>query len=180
MPPLQVALSIAGMVVIIVGAYYVTYYVGVKSSGLSRGRNRNINVVDRFAISKDKSFCIVEIAGKVYIVGVTNHAMTLFDTLDSEDFAKISTQGEAMTRQGTPGGPLGGIKKGLKSFLTNMAGKPPVSYTAADGDDRAGETEQAEPGDKEGEQDRSFESSMQIAREKASERPEEELGAVDE
>ena len=141
MPPLQVALSLAGMVIIIVGAYYVTYFIGVKSSGLSRGRNRNINMVDRFAMSRDKSFCIVEIAGKVYIIGVTNHTMTLIDTLGSEEFAKSAERGEPGAWPRTPGGPIGVMRKGLKSFFANMTGK----------------------------QNQSFESSMRIAREKASE-----------
>ena len=171
MPPLQVALSIIGMVIIIIGAYYVTYYVGVKSSGLSRGRNRNINMIDRFAMSKDKSFCIVEIAGKVYIVGVTNHAMTLFDTFDSEEFEKISIKGDTALRQGMPGSPFGGMKKGLKSFLANMAGKPPAPDVTPGADSQDVPERAAEARGK------SFESSMQIAREReeAPEHPDDEF-----
>ena len=134
MPPFQIAIFIAGSVVIIVGAYYVTYYVGVKASGLSRGRNRNINLLDRFAISKDKSFCIVEIAGKVYIIGVTNQSMTLLDTLDAEAFARGASEvGGAASWAAAPGAPFGVMMKGLKSFLATLTGKPRIE--SADGHD---------------------------------------------
>ena len=90
MDPLQVTLSLAGIILIIVAAYYATWFISVKASGRSHGklRNKNINLIDRFAISKDKSFCIVEIAGKVYVVGMTNQSMTLIDTLDASAFAE--------------------------------------------------------------------------------------------
>ena len=153
MSPFQLAASIAGMVIIIFGAYYVTYYIGVKSSGFSRGRNRNINILDRFAISKDKSFCIVEIAGKVYIIGVTNQSMTLFDTLDAESFAELSEEQDAEApRFPAPGGPLSVMKKGLTSFLANLTGKTRGKETYGD-------------------IDKSFEESMKKARDKESVRP---------
>ena len=152
MPPLQVVLSIAGMIVVIVGAYYVTYYIGVKSSGLSRGRNRNIHMLDRFAISKDKSFCIVEIAGKVYIIGVTNQSMTLFDTLDAEVFAETTGEHEDALAWPPPGGPLSGLTKGLTSFLANLTGKTRVT-------------------DMGGTRDKSFEESMEEARDRSSVKP---------
>jgi len=92
--PIQVVTFIIGTIVIVFGAYYLTYFLGRKASGKSRGRlrNRNINMVDRFAISKDKSFCLVEIAGKVYVVGVTNQSMTLLDTLDAAAFAETAPE----------------------------------------------------------------------------------------
>jgi len=94
MEPGQVIVFFIGLIVIIVAAYYVTYYVGLKASGRSRGRlrNKNINVIDRFSISKDKSFCLVEIAGKVYVIGITNQSMTLIDTLDAAAFPNAAAE----------------------------------------------------------------------------------------
>lgn len=96
MDPLQVTVFIIGTVIIVFGAYYVTYFIGSKASGRAKGRtkNRNINILDRFAISKDKSFCIVEIAGKVYIVGITNQSMTVIDTLDAMEYTEAAAQRE--------------------------------------------------------------------------------------
>ena len=163
MEPMQVALFIVGTVLIIVAAYYVTYYIGVKSSGASRGRNRNINILDRFSISKDKSFCLVEIAGKVYVVAVTNQSMTLLDTLDAATFAgNAAERGGASFRQKTNARPAGGTYSNrmtykLASFIAAKLGRPdPLSDSkhsndtandSWDDDEPAGTEEtKAEPG----------------------------------
>jgi flagellar biogenesis protein FliO len=106
----------------------VTYFISAKASGQSRGRlrNKNISIIDRFSISRDKSFCIVEIAGKVYVIGVTNQSMTLIDTLDAGAFASSSpaeTEGKyggiAARRPGMAGGRLQNrIIEWLASLLT--------------------------------------------------------------
>lgn len=104
---LQIVIFIVGTVIIVFGAYYVTYYIGAKASGQNRTRlrNRSISLLDRFAISKDKSFCVIEIAGKVYIVGVTNQSMTLLDTLDSAQYAESAAErADTGARRASPGG----------------------------------------------------------------------------
>ena len=83
MPGGQVALFVIGTVLIIFAAYYATSYIGklgMRMTGKKSGRQ--IVLRERFALSKDKSFCIVEICGKTYIVGITNQSMTVLDTLD--------------------------------------------------------------------------------------------------
>ena len=128
MQPLQVVTFIVVTVVVVFGAYYVTYYIGSKASGQSRGRmkNRNINLLDRFAISKDKSFCLVEIAGKIYVIGVTNQSMTLFDTLDAAEFAQTAAERpDTAFWTAAPGGQLGGrIANRILCFLTGKMWKP--------------------------------------------------------
>lgn len=127
MQPLQVTIFIIGTVIVVFGAYYVTYYIGVKASGRSRTRirNRNINMLDRFAISKDKSFCAVEIAGKVYIVGITNQSMTLLDTLSSEEYAEAAADNaDPATWPATPGMQPGGLANRLLYFLAGKMKKP--------------------------------------------------------
>ena len=152
MDPLRVALSLAGVVLVILAAYYVTYYIGVKASGQSRGRlrNKNINLIDRFAISRDKSFCIVEIAGKVYVIGVTNQSMTLIDTLDAAAFKE--TAAERRDTEMWPPMAGSGIKsrmtRRLAGFFATKMGRP--------------------PGDSKGPDGRSFEASMKTARDKNS------------
>ena len=133
--PVQVTVFIIGTIVIIIAAYYVTYFIGMKSTGASRGRNRNINMVDRFAISKDKSFCLVEIAGKIYVVGVTNQGMTLLDTLDAEEFAEAAAErGSAPAWHSVPGGrQVDGLTRKLASFLAGMMGKNRGADGGADG-----------------------------------------------
>jgi flagellar biogenesis protein FliO len=128
MPPEQVILFIVGTIVILFGAYYVTYYVGMKATGQTRAgmRNRSIKMLDRYAISRDKQFCIVEIADKVYIVGVTNHAMTLLDTFDAATFAEQTENKEenATPWSMTPVGQYGNkLTKKVVEFIALKTGK---------------------------------------------------------
>ena len=129
MPPLQAIISLVGIVIVIILAYYTTYYVGKKASGQNngrnRGRNRSIILRERFAISKDKSFCILEIAGKIYLIGVTNQSMTLLDTHDAAEFEKSEVETtDAHTWNAAPGGPLRSkIVNRLASFIAQRMGK---------------------------------------------------------
>ena len=126
MPPGQVIVFFVGLIAIIAAAYYVTYYVGLKASGRSRGklRNKNINMIDRFAISRDKSFCLIEIAGKVYVVGITNQSMTLLDTLDAAAFSEAAAEHHDAPRWNTaPGGRYTGrMTRKLAEFIAKKTG----------------------------------------------------------
>jgi len=126
MDPLRVALSLVGIVIVIIAAYYATWFVSVKASGQSRGklRNKNIRLIDRFAISKDKSFCLVEIAGKVYVIGITNQSMTLIDTLDPEVFAETSTENrDTAVWQSAGGSFTSRVTKKIALFLAQKMGR---------------------------------------------------------
>jgi len=141
MPPMQVVMSLIGIVVVIAGAYYATYYIGLKASGKSRGRNkggnRNITLRGRYSISKDKSFCLVEIAGKIYVVGVTNQSMTLLDTLDAAEYAKNETEDAgAPTWNAVPGGAPGG--KLVNRLTTYMAQRMAKKLNTRETDGNAG------------------------------------------
>ena len=128
MPPGQVIVFFAGLIAIIFAAYYVTYYIGLKASGRSRGRlrNKNINIVDRFSISKDKSFCLVEIAGKVYVIGITNQTMTLIDTLDAAAFSEAAAEqhDKPLWQAGFNSRITGPMTKKLAAFLAKKSGRP--------------------------------------------------------
>ncbi|MCL2125444.1 MAG: flagellar biosynthetic protein FliO [Oscillospiraceae bacterium] len=128
---LRAIFSIVGILIILVACYYTTYYIGRRAMGHNRAKNkgnaRNIAILERYSISKDKSFCIVEVAGKVYIVGVTNQAMTLIDTLDSEKFAEHASVAQSTTPKwnATPGGMLGGkLVNRLAAFMAARMGRP--------------------------------------------------------
>ena len=126
MPPLKAALSIVGIIIIIIAAYYATWFVSAKASGQSRGkfRNKNINLLDRFAISKDKSFCLVEIAGKVYVIGITNQSMTLIDSLDAAEFAETETERRDTVAWNMPGsGFMNRTVKRLAEFIAHKMGR---------------------------------------------------------
>jgi len=127
MESFQVVVSLIGIVVVIFLCYYVTYYVSVKASGQGRGRqkNKNINLLDRFSISKDKSFCIVEIAGKIYVIGVTNQSMTVIDTLDAAAFNEAAAERrDAQTWSVIPGGKFTSrLTKKLADWMSRKMGR---------------------------------------------------------
>jgi len=165
MDPFQVAFSLAGVVIVIFGCYYVTYYVGLKASGQgrkkSRIKGRNISLLDRFSISKDKSFCIVEIAGRIYIIGVTNNSMTVIDTLDPDEYAQHSAQrSDAPSWHIAPGGQFGGkLTSKLASFIAGKIGKArtPESRSGAEGGTFSDSMRSAQEADLSGPPDRTLE-----------------------
>jgi len=149
MPPEQVILFIIGTIVILFGAYYVTYYVGMKATGQTRAglKNRNISLLDRYAIARDKQFCIIEIAGKVYIVGVTNHTMTLLDTFDAAAFAELTENSEedATPWNMTPVGQYGNkLTRKVVAFIAEKTGKAKKVNKSADEADFAESLKEAE------------------------------------
>ena len=128
MDPVRVAFSLIGIIILIIAAYYVTWFVGVKASGQSRSkhRNKNISLIDRFAFSKDKSFCLVEIGGKVYVIGITNQSMTLIDTLDAAVFAETNTEhNETTAWQIAGGGFTSRMTKKIAELLAKKIGRQP-------------------------------------------------------
>ena len=127
MQPFQVILSLVVIVVILIACYYTTYYISAKASGQSRGRlkTKNINLVDRYSIARDKSFCIVEIAGKVYVLGVTNQTITLIDTLDAAAFNEAAAERHDMAskRSVQSGGLRGRLVSRMADFIASRTGR---------------------------------------------------------
>ena len=124
-------LTLIGIIIILIACYYTTKFIGRRATGQSsvRGKSgsRSINLLERYAVSRDKSFCIVEIAGKVYVVGMTNQTMTLIDTLDSEKFAEFasSRQKPAAAWSGVPGGKYSAkLVNRLAAFIASRNGNP--------------------------------------------------------
>ena len=137
--PIRAALSIIGILIILIACYYTTYFISRRASGQKSGKNRggarNIAVLERFAISKDKSFCIVEVAGKIYFIGVTNQSMTLLDTLDSAEYAESAAERRNTSAAwAAPGGMPGGkLVNRLAGFMASRMGKTQGTGTQGTG-----------------------------------------------
>jgi flagellar biogenesis protein FliO len=91
MPPGSI-ISLILIVVFIFGLFYLRAYILKKASGQSWGRlgTKNIVVLERFAIAKDKTFCLTEVGGKVYFVIFTNNTVTLIDSYDAAAFTEAA------------------------------------------------------------------------------------------
>ena len=84
MEPGEIVKLIVGAIVVILAAYYATYFVANRK--IKRTPGRGINVRERFSLSKDKMVCVVEANGKAYLVVVTNGGATLLDTFEAQEF----------------------------------------------------------------------------------------------
>jgi len=148
MPPDRVILFIVGTIVVLFGAYYVTYYIGMKASGQTRAglKNRNIKVLDRYAIARDKQFCVVEIAGKVYFIGMANNSMILLDTFDAEKFAELTEGNEEITPWSmTPVGQYGNkLTRKVVAFIAEKTGRVPKDSNETGGTGFADSLKEAE------------------------------------
>jgi flagellar biogenesis protein FliO len=86
-------ISLIIVVAFIFFAFWLRSFILKRVSGQSRGRfGRNVSVLENFAIARDKSFCLIEVAGKVYLVAFTSHTVTLLDTLDAAEFSESAAQ----------------------------------------------------------------------------------------
>jgi len=140
----QVIIFIIGTIIVLLGAYYVTYFIGMKATGQTRAglKNRNIKIIDRYSIARDKQFCIIEIAGKVYVMGVTNHGMTLLDIYDAEEFAMLTDgDNESVPWNMTPVGRYGNrLTRKVVDYVAVKTGKK-QEYEAIHGTNNVDETE---------------------------------------
>jgi len=127
MPPERVILSFIGIVLVLIACFYVTSFVAKKASGQTRPgrRSGSINILDRYAFARDKQFCIIETAGKVYLIGITNHTMTLLDTFDAAAFAELTENNdEPIPWNMTPVGQYGNkLTKKVVEFIATKTGK---------------------------------------------------------
>ena len=107
----DVALFVLGTVAVVFAAYYTTYFIASRSQNMAQGRM--IRVVDRFSLARDKTVCLLEVCGKVYLVVFSGQGVTLLDTPDPEIVA-------AMAESGTLQGGFANLKS---SFAAMRAAK---------------------------------------------------------
>lgn len=91
----QIVLFVLGTVAIVFAAYYTTYFIASRSRNMAQGRM--IRVIDRYSLARDKTVCLLEVCGKVYLVVLSGQGATLIDTPDPEAVAAVA---ESSTLQG--------------------------------------------------------------------------------
>lgn len=94
-------------------AWYVTRFISMKSKGKTAGRF--MRVVDRLAISNDKTILLVKIGSEYCVVGVTGHEMHLISKLDSEQARAFEEENPASAQSGAE------MWKGMQSFGARLA-----------------------------------------------------------
>ena len=86
----QIAWAIIGTLIVIFGAYYATYVVAKRSNKTQQGRA--VQVLDRFSLSKDKLFCLISMGDKIYLIGMSDGAVSLIDTIEGEAAEALRAQ----------------------------------------------------------------------------------------
>lgn len=73
------------MVLIFVGAYYASRLMGGQfaSGGRMQG---SIEILDRAMLGKDKGLFVARVAGRVFLLGVSNEGITKIEELRAEDY----------------------------------------------------------------------------------------------
>ena len=111
------------IVIILVICYFVTKYIANKGGSMAGVRSSYIKVIDRFGIAKDKAILLLEVSGKILLVGVTNQGITLISTLDELKEQEIEQRpagrgGALMSilRGGTRGGAVRANKKNAQNI----------------------------------------------------------------
>ncbi len=85
------------IVIIAVAAYFTTKMVGVKTMRRAKGYfgKKTMYIVDSLSLGKDKSIVLVQIGGKVYLLGVSPGSINLLCDDDRMDFSVSETAGQA-------------------------------------------------------------------------------------
>ena len=107
---------IAGVLVVILAAYYVTYYIANKK--IKRAPGKGINVRERFSLSKDKMICVIEANGKSYLVVITNGGATLLDTVEAAEREAAGAESTAVIQRGYE--PNGIIARGIWKLFNSL------------------------------------------------------------
>ena len=113
----RIILFIFVSVLVIVCAYYATYFLAAKTGKTKAGRS--IKLRDRFAVTKDKSICLIEVKGKIYLIAMTNQNVTLLDTLDLEVFEPVESE-QRRKAEAPKFEPQGMLQKGLWQVYTSL------------------------------------------------------------
>lgn len=64
-------------------AYFASKFLGGKMSNISASSSSKI--LDSLSLGANKSICVVEIAGKVMVLGITEQSITLLEDIEDED-----------------------------------------------------------------------------------------------
>src|SRR6056297_721230 len=70
--------------------YLTTYFVSKLNKKMQSGKN--IKVIERVTITRDKFLMIVELDGKYYFLSATDQSFELIDTLKAIDIKENSTE----------------------------------------------------------------------------------------
>ena len=78
----QMLLGFLGLVAVLIGCYYATTLVAGKARRMQQGRA--VHMLERFAVGKDKMFCLLDMAGVLYLIAMSEGAVIVIDRIEGE------------------------------------------------------------------------------------------------
>jgi flagellar biogenesis protein FliO len=141
----DVFVFIVGFAAIIAAAYFVTYFFGSRAFRVRQARE--IKIIDRFSLSKDKSLYLAQVKGRVYFIAMTHQSAALLDKFEAGEFEDSRPQRmsfkEALAFSAAQGaGTPRWLKKILSRGAAQGAGGEELPDTRGQAGDSGGEGEE--------------------------------------
>jgi flagellar biogenesis protein FliO len=74
-------------VLVLIGCFFVTKWISVRSYTLVKGRN--LRVIERIPVDRDKSIILLARGEKVYLIGVAPNSINVLDTFSKDEIREI-------------------------------------------------------------------------------------------
>lgn len=80
---LQISLAVLFFIVILIGAYYVSRFIG--SMQIKKSGNKNIRIIESVGVAPQKILQIVQVGKQYYLIGVTKENIVFLHEVDGEE-----------------------------------------------------------------------------------------------
>ncbi len=92
------ALAMLGMLVVVVGILYLSYYCtkNIGKIGRFRTRSNYMNVVDQVPVGQDRSLTIVQTGDTYLLLGITSAQITVLKELNADELASMKNESQEM------------------------------------------------------------------------------------
>jgi flagellar biogenesis protein FliO len=110
---LQLVKAVFLFVLVIGMAYVTTRFVGSRLGGV-QARGRHLRVIEQVVIGRDRSLLLVEVAGKVYLVGAAADSIRLLTTIRDPETVESMLEEPDLSPAGFAGSPLVKLQGALK------------------------------------------------------------------
>ena len=105
-PKVNLPLTIGSLVVVIIVAYgalkVYSLYTGVDAAGRGLPRGKLMNIREKQMLGPNKQLCIVELPGKIVLLGITDTEMRVLTEIDPEKIPQGGLAQETGESAGTP------------------------------------------------------------------------------
>lgn len=106
------------LLLVFVGAYFVTKFVGGRMRGFSR--TRYMRTIESLPVGRDRAVVLVEASGHYYLLGVTGHNIQLITVIPDDELEGVEQPESVFTKapaEGEPGTPMQRAAAWVSNFV---------------------------------------------------------------